>query len=157
MYGQPVLLFWSFVFLCHFEEICIPNPGIKPRSPALRADSLPAEPQGKPRNTEVDSLFLLQQIVPTQDLNRILLHCRQILYQLSYQGSPLSKAYLSLLFSAFFFIFCLDRLVPIITFLVEQKALILYFTIFALSDCSGAAVSFSFLIFFYSILRKLYI
>ena len=25
-----------------------PNPGIKPRSPALEADSLPAEPQGKP-------------------------------------------------------------------------------------------------------------
>ena len=25
-----------------------PNPGIKPRSPALQADSLPAEPQGKP-------------------------------------------------------------------------------------------------------------
>ena len=26
------------------------NPGIKPRSPALQADSLPAEPQGKPPN-----------------------------------------------------------------------------------------------------------
>ena len=25
-----------------------PNPGIKPRSPALQADSLPAEPPGKP-------------------------------------------------------------------------------------------------------------
>ena len=25
----------------------LPNPGIKPRSPALQADSLPAEPQGK--------------------------------------------------------------------------------------------------------------
>ena len=28
----------------------IPNPGTEPRSPALRADSLPAEPQGKPQN-----------------------------------------------------------------------------------------------------------
>ena len=28
----------------------LPNPGIKPRSPALQADSLPAEPQGKPNN-----------------------------------------------------------------------------------------------------------
>ena len=27
----------------------LPNPGIEPRSPALRADSLPAEPPGKPR------------------------------------------------------------------------------------------------------------
>ena len=26
----------------------LPNPGIKPRSPALQVDSLPAEPQGKP-------------------------------------------------------------------------------------------------------------
>ena len=27
----------------------IPNPGIEPRSPALQADSLPDEPQGKPQ------------------------------------------------------------------------------------------------------------
>ena len=26
----------------------LPNPGIEPGSPALRVDSLPAEPQGKP-------------------------------------------------------------------------------------------------------------
>ena len=26
----------------------LPNPGIEPRFPALHADSLPAEPQGKP-------------------------------------------------------------------------------------------------------------
>ena len=26
----------------------LPNSGIKPRSPKLKADSLPAEPQGKP-------------------------------------------------------------------------------------------------------------
>ena len=29
----------------------LPSPGIKPRSPALWVDSLPAEPQGKPKNT----------------------------------------------------------------------------------------------------------
>ena len=28
------------------------NPGIKPRSPTLQVDSLPAEPQGKPKNTD---------------------------------------------------------------------------------------------------------
>ena len=27
----------------------LPDPGIEPRSPALQADSLPAEPPGKPR------------------------------------------------------------------------------------------------------------
>ena len=31
----------------------LPNPEIKPRSHALQADSLPAEPQGKPKNTGV--------------------------------------------------------------------------------------------------------
>ena len=56
--------------------------------PALQVDSLPAEPQGKPKNTGVGSLSLLQGIIPTQELNRDLLHCRRILYQLSYQGSP---------------------------------------------------------------------
>ena len=40
------------------------NPGIKPRSPALQADSLPAEPQGKPKNTAVGSLTLLQGGLP---------------------------------------------------------------------------------------------
>ena len=48
----------------------------QPRSPALQADSLPAEPQGKPKNTGVGSLSLLQRIFPTQELNQGLLHCR---------------------------------------------------------------------------------
>ena len=67
----------------------LPNPGIKTRSPALRADSLPVEPQGKPKNTGASSLSLLQWIFPTQESNQGLLHCRQILYQLSYEGSSL--------------------------------------------------------------------
>ena len=54
---------------------------------ALLADSLPAEPQGKPKNTGVGSISLLQGIFPTQESNQGLLHCRWILYQLSYQGS----------------------------------------------------------------------
>ena len=40
------------------------NPGMEPRSPVLQADSLPAEPQGKPKNTGVGSLSLLQGIFP---------------------------------------------------------------------------------------------
>ena len=66
----------------------LPHPGIEPRSPALQADSLPAEPQEKPKNTGVGSLSLLQGIFPTQELNWGLLHCRWILNQLSYVGSP---------------------------------------------------------------------
>ena len=34
----------------------LPDPGIEPRSPALQADSLPVEPQGKPKNTGVCSI-----------------------------------------------------------------------------------------------------
>ena len=30
----------------------LPNPGIKPWSPALQADSLPSEPPGKPKGYE---------------------------------------------------------------------------------------------------------
>ena len=62
----------------------LPNPGVEPRSPILQTDSLPAESQGKPKNTGVDSLSLLQGIFPTQEQNSGLLHCRWILYQLSY-------------------------------------------------------------------------
>ena len=46
------------------------------------------EPPGKPKNTGVGSLSLLQGIFPSQESNRGLLHCRLILYQLNYQGSP---------------------------------------------------------------------
>ena len=62
----------------------LPDPGMELGSPALQADSLPAEPQGKPKHTGVGCLSLLQQIFPTQEWNRGLLHCRQILYQLIY-------------------------------------------------------------------------
>ena len=54
----------------------------------LQADSLPAGPPGKPKNTGVGSQSLLQGNLPTQELNQGLLHGRRILYQWSYQGSP---------------------------------------------------------------------
>ena len=60
----------------------------QPSSPSLQADSLPAEPQGKPKNTGVGSLSFLQGIFPTLESNQGLLHCRRILYRVSYQGSP---------------------------------------------------------------------
>ena len=68
-----------------------PMAWIKPRSPALQADSLASEPPGKPKNTGVGSLSLLQGIFLTQELNQGLIHCRQIFFffnQISYQGKP---------------------------------------------------------------------
>ena len=50
-----------------------PNPGTKPGSRALQADALSSD--------------LLQGIFLTQGSNLSLLHCRQILYCLSCQGS----------------------------------------------------------------------
>ena len=70
---------------------CLHNPGIEPRSLTLQVDSLPAEPQGKPKNTGVGSLPLLQEIFPTQESNQGLLHYKWIFYPLSYQGSPSGK------------------------------------------------------------------
>ena len=83
----------------------LPDPGIKPWSPSLQADSLLSEPLGEPKkfvlyylsilcpwnspskNTRVGSCSLLQGIFLTQGLNPGLLPCGQILYSLSHQGS----------------------------------------------------------------------
>ena len=76
----------------HWSGVALPfsrllsNPGVEYRYPALRADSLQSEPLGKPKNTGVGSLSLLQGIFLTQESSRGLLHCTWILYQLSYQG-----------------------------------------------------------------------
>ena len=50
-----------------------------------RQASLPWDFPGK--NTGVDCHVFLQGIFPTQESNPGLLHCRQILYRLSYEGS----------------------------------------------------------------------
>ena len=63
------------------------QPRIKPRSSALQVDSLPAKLQGKPKNTGVGSLSLLQGVFSTQGLNLGLPCYRKILYHLSHQGS----------------------------------------------------------------------
>ena len=79
------------------------DPPLKPNQEVLQmvseshsvvSDSLrphgPYSPWNSPgQNTGVGSLSLLQGIFPTQGSNPGLLHCRQILHQLSCQGSPL--------------------------------------------------------------------
>ena len=54
----------------------LPNPGFKPRSPALLADSFPADPPGKPKITGLGNLSLLQGIFLTQDIHHYALICR---------------------------------------------------------------------------------
>ena len=58
----------------------LPNHGFEPRSPELCTDSLD-------KSTRVGCHAFLQRIFPTQGWNPGLLHCRQILYQLSFQCS----------------------------------------------------------------------
>ena len=65
----------------------------KSESHSVMSDSLPPyvlyRPWNSPgQNTGVSSLSLLQGIFPTQGSNPGLLHCRQILYQLSHKRSP---------------------------------------------------------------------
>ena len=74
---------------------------------------LVAQPPGKPKNNGVGSLSLLQGIFLTHKSNRCLLHCRQILYQLGYQGSStISLSLLKLMFiesmmpSKYLILFC---------------------------------------------------
>ena len=83
----------------------LPNPGVESRSPALQADSLPSGPPRKPKNTGLGSLSLLQGILPTQESNQGLLPGRQILYQLSYQGSPYTHYIMYLYINIYSFMF----------------------------------------------------
>ena len=57
-------------------------------SDSLRAHGLYSPWNSPGQNTGVGSLSLLQGIFLTQESNWGVLHCRQILYQLSHKGSP---------------------------------------------------------------------
>ena len=47
--AHQALLSMEFSRQQYWSALSFPSPGIKPRSPALQADSLPSEPSGKPR------------------------------------------------------------------------------------------------------------
>jgi len=79
---QARILEWVAVLFSRVSS----QPGIESRSPTLQVDSSPAKPQEKSKNAGMGSLSLLQWIFPTQESNQGLLHCRWILYQLSYHG-----------------------------------------------------------------------
>ena len=76
---------WGFSRQQYQSGLPCPLPCQRRRSSALQAYSSPSE---LPGNTGVGSLSLLQGIFPIRELKRDLLHCRWILYQLSYEGSP---------------------------------------------------------------------
>ena len=47
----------------------LPDPGIKPVSPALQADSLPSEPAGKPPKVKYFNVNLTKYVSDTQEEN----------------------------------------------------------------------------------------
>ena len=73
---QPTRLLcpWGFSRQEMSSARVAPNSGIKHRSPALQIDFVPAEPTGKPKNTGMGSLSLLQQVFLTSESNQDLLH-----------------------------------------------------------------------------------
>ena len=95
LYSTRLLYPWGFSRKEYWSGLpCLPpgdlpDPRIEPGSPTLQADPLLSEPPGKPMNMGVGSQSLLQGIFLTQKSSWGLLHCRRILYQLSYQGSPI--------------------------------------------------------------------
>ena len=99
--GNNLTLKKSIIFQGNgiYFQICSLAPDISERneseSHSVVPDSLPPHglysPWNSPgQNTGVGSLSLLQGIFPTQGSNPGLPHCRWILYQLSYQVSPLT-------------------------------------------------------------------
>ena len=58
-------------------------------TPWIVACQAPLSMRFSSKNTGLGCHFLLQGIFPTQESNLGLLHCRQILSQLSYKGSPI--------------------------------------------------------------------
>ena len=70
--------------MCLVAQLCLAM--CNPMTYSLPGSSVHGDSPGK--NTGVSCHALLQGIFPTQESNQGILHCRQTLYQLSYQGSP---------------------------------------------------------------------
>ena len=84
------ILEWiAFPFSRHLS-----NPGIEPRSPALHVKSLPSEPQGKPKNTGMVSLSLLQGINPGIELLSPALQADSLQTELSGKPSSVQEQWL---------------------------------------------------------------
>ena len=79
---------WSLGKLTNFSE----SESLWVLSDSLRPHGLYSPWNSLGPNTGVGSLSLLQGIFPTQGSNPGLLHCKQILYQLSHKGSSALNA-----------------------------------------------------------------
>ena len=78
----------SLLYQANLEPLSAQSVKVKVVSDSLRPHRLYSPWNSLGQNTGVGSLSHLQGIFPNQGSNPGLLHCRQILYQLSHQGSP---------------------------------------------------------------------
>jgi len=91
----PAHCSWNIQFVVYFFTLKLPSQEVcESESCSVVSDSLQPHGLDSPwnspgQNTGVGNLSLLQGIFPTQGLKPGLPHCRQILYQLSYKGSPM--------------------------------------------------------------------
>ena len=79
--GKNTFFPYPFLYIYKSESYSV-------MSNSLRPHGLYSPWNSPGQNTGVGSLSLLQEIFPTQESNPGLSHCRRILYQLSYKGSP---------------------------------------------------------------------
>ena len=78
---HSLLYLFSIAAVTNYQSLSVMSDSLWPHGPY--------NPWNSPgQNTGVGSLSLLQGIFQTQESNPGLPHCRQILYQLSYKGSP---------------------------------------------------------------------
>ena len=89
---EPICIRYRISGHCHSLKVTVSEVKSESESHSVMSDSLQSHGNSPwnslGQNTGVGSLFLLQGIFPTQRSNPGLPHCRQILYQLSHQGSP---------------------------------------------------------------------
>ena len=81
-------IFSLFFLVCSESEIG------SVMSESLRPHGLYSPWNSPGQNTGVGSCSLIQEIFSIQELSQGFLHCRWILYQLSYQGSPLYSTWM---------------------------------------------------------------
>ena len=84
---SEIILMFLCVCVCVCVICSVESDSLQPRG--LQPTRLLC-PLNSPDNTGVGCHSLLQGIIPTQGLNLGLLHFRQILYQLSHEGSPVN-------------------------------------------------------------------
>ena len=89
---EPVCIRYRISSHCHSFNVTVNEVKSESKSHSVVSDSLQSHGNSPwnslGQNTGVGSLFLLQGIFPTQRSNLGLPRCRQILHQLSHQGSP---------------------------------------------------------------------